>query len=131
MASSVAPDQGDPSGLIPGEQEVFGIVLPVQATVRSETPNSAVIDVKLKLEDVANFFRTKVEPTSTQVGPKQTILYGSTINGGSPKEKFDITIRRHTGTTCIVTMSRRYSGEPEGSRRSTRKDEPEVPKHAR
>jgi hypothetical protein len=131
MASSVAPDQVDPSGLIPGNQRAFGIPLPVQATIRSESPNAVTIDVNLKLEDVANYFRSKVEPASTQVGPKQTILQSATINGGDPNAKFDINIRRHTGTTCVVVMSRRYSGEPEGSRRKDRKDQPEQPKHKR
>jgi hypothetical protein len=105
-ASSAKPrtvDRLAPGELPPGEQALFGLVIPKGMKVQGQFSETGLAWGEVPAEDVANYVRSRVEVERVEIGAARTIFPAVRIKDGASDHTFRIeVVRESVGTRLIV-----------------------------
>lgn len=96
-------DRLAPDELPPGEQALFGLVIPRAMKVQGKLGETGLAWGDLPAEEVANYVRSRVEAERVEIGAARTIFPAARIKGGADDRTFRIeVVRESVGTRLIV-----------------------------
>ncbi|HWA73660.1 MAG TPA: hypothetical protein VG937_15045 [Polyangiaceae bacterium] len=96
-------DRLAPGELAPGEEALFGLLLPKGMKVQGKFDATGLAWGDLGAEDVANYVRSHVEADQVEVGAARTIFNRVAIKDGPADHTFRIeVVRESAGTRLIV-----------------------------
>lgn len=96
-------DRLAPGELPPGEQALFGLVIPKGMKVQGQFTETGLAWGQVPAEDVANYVRNRVEVERVEVGAARTIFPAVRIKDGPNDHTFRIeVVRESVGTRLIV-----------------------------
>jgi hypothetical protein len=109
-SASVAPPPVDhlaPGELAPGKRQVFGLVVPQEMTVVSQSPDRALLEGEVEAGDLIDYVRLRVEVSHVEIGAGRTIFSRARIKDGAPDRVYQLEViperRRTTMTIEDVT----------------------------
>jgi hypothetical protein len=95
-------DRLAPGELAPGEEALFGLVLPKGMKVQGRFDTTGLAWGELSAEDVANYVRTHVEVERVEIGAAGTIFPNVVIKGRPPEHSFRIEVMREAAGTRLI-----------------------------
>lgn len=96
-------DRLAPGELPPGEEALFGLVIPKGMKVQGQFTETGLAWGNLPAEEVANYVRSRVEVEHVEVGAARTIFPAARIKDGPAARTFRIeVVRESVGTRLIV-----------------------------
>lgn len=96
-------DRLAPGELPPGEEALFGLVLPKGMKVQGQFEDTGLAWGNMPAEEVANYVRSRVEAQHVEVGAARTIFPTVHIKGGPAERAFRVeVVRESVGTRLIV-----------------------------
>lgn len=96
-------DRLAPGELPPGEEALFGLLLPKGMKVQGKLDETGLAWGRLPPEEVANYVRARVTVQHVEVGAARTIFPAARINDSSSEHAFRIEVlRENAGTRLIV-----------------------------
>jgi hypothetical protein len=103
-AKSATPvDRLAPGELPPGEQALYGLVLPTGMKIQGRMADTGLAWGQLPAEEVANYVRSRVEVQRVEIGAARTVFPAARIKGGDARHVFQIeVVREDVGTRLIV-----------------------------
>lgn len=102
-SARVPVDRLAPGELAPGEEALFGLILPKGMKVQGRFDTTGLAWGNLSADDVANYVRTRVQVEHVEVGAARTIFPGVAIKDGPAEHTFRIeVVRESVGTRLIV-----------------------------
>ncbi len=103
-ASATLPpiDHLAPGELLPGDQRLFGLLLPRGMGVGASEPGTAYAKGPLTPEDVANYVRDRVDNRRIELGAVGTVFSSVHILGGDPSRLYRIDVNPAGAGTELV-----------------------------
>ncbi len=96
-------DRLAPGELPPGEEQVFGLVLPEGMVVQGRFDDTGLAYGAVDADDVANYVRSRVLVERVEIGAARTIFPAVRIVNGDPARSYRIEVLRDgAGTRLIV-----------------------------
>jgi hypothetical protein len=96
-------DRLAPGELPPGEEALFGLLLPKGMKVQGQFTETGLAWGPLPAEEVANYVRSRVDVERVEVGAARTIFPAARIKAGPAEHAFRIeVVRESVGTRLIV-----------------------------
>jgi hypothetical protein len=91
--SSSAPlDRLGPGELAPGDETIFGLVLPRGMLLRAHFPGTAHAVGPMTPEDMANYLRDRVDAGRIEIGAVGTVFPEVHIKGGDPSKLYRLEV---------------------------------------
>lgn len=106
------PDAVDPSGLLEGPLDAFGLRLPLRSTIARRTADTVVVEVPFAFEPVSNYLRARLQTDQVDIGPKQTIFNEARLVNGESKRTFHVILVRTAQTARLTVMVNTGPSEP-------------------
>jgi len=99
MTSAQPADHLGPGELDPGDQTIFGLLLPRGMKISAHFPGIAHATGRIPAEDVANYVRDRVDSQRIELGAVGTVFPSVHIQGGDPSRVYRIEVHwAGTGT---------------------------------
>ena len=105
-------DTTKPGELAAGKLEAFGLRLPRGMLMETQTDEAAVATGRLRLEDVSNYLRPRVDGGQVETGPTKTVFKKVQVKGGD--RKLDITLSLVSRGLRLLIVDQTPKPTPEG-----------------
>jgi hypothetical protein len=99
--------------LPPGEQAIFGLILPKGMKVQGQLKETGLAWGQMAAEEVANYVRERVEVERVEIGAARTIFPAVRIKDGPADHTFRIEVVRESGGTRLIVRDLNPAPEPE------------------
>ncbi|HVJ18367.1 MAG TPA: hypothetical protein VM686_23265 [Polyangiaceae bacterium] len=105
-ASVAAPPPVDrlaPGELAPGTRQVFGLVIPEQMSVVTQSPTRALLEGEVEAGELVDYVRSRVVVAHVEIGAGRTIFPQARIKDGPPDRLYQLEVMPvRRGTTMTV-----------------------------
>jgi hypothetical protein len=106
-----------PGELAEGDISAFGFPIPRKMRVTARYPDEFYCVGRLKLEDVSNYVRARIDPLKIETGPSRTVFLDAPLKD-DPKLAVEVSIAQKRDMVQMIVRNRTRVPDEEGEKLS-------------
>ncbi|MEZ4409469.1 MAG: hypothetical protein R3A52_23810 [Polyangiales bacterium] len=121
IAADVGPVpevESSPDDLMPGDKVAFGLVMPVQTTLRLDAHDLKMFRVMAPMSRVMRYFQQRLEMSQADIHPLAAMIREASVRDAGVALVVDVGVRDEGDTTFVTVWNRSPSEAPQATARS-------------